>query len=192
MSEQIGVSLDSDDGEPPSSGRVYRENYETGELYDARLSEYMAVKSLTAAADAILEEYGDVVDNNGTIRARADGACLLRTIVHGTADWSLPVDYYETEEPDEQIVRYSYAFWTNEQDCRTWEDTSEQLSWCYHEHRHEPAEDVEQRLREAFPTIDEEASAELESIASMLQVSKRMWSILLWGRAKRSTIVDRR
>lgn len=192
MSEQTGVNFDSDDGEPPSSGRVYRENYETGELYDARLSEYMAVKSLTAAADAILEEYGDVADGGGTMRARKDGGCLLRTPLDGKADWSLPAGCDDAAVTDGRTVRYCYAFWTNEQDCRTWEDNSEQLSWCYYEHRHEPAEAVEQRLREVFPLVDETVTSEVASIASMLQASKRMWDILLRGRTKRSTIVDRR
>lgn len=49
--------------------------------------------------------------------------------------------------------------------CRVWMDTSEQVNWCFNEERHEPAADVRKNLETAFLPIAMNGSYQLGRIS---------------------------
>lgn len=160
MSNELSAGATAlDDGEPPSPRGVYNENYQTGEIYDSQMSERMRVQSLVHVANAILQEYGYRADEKA--QARYGAAHLLRTpIAHG-ADLTVP--FTQLADSPEQATRYSYSFWTNESNCRSWTDESWHVSWCAAEQRYEPPEEVEERLRREF-NFTEQPAPELLSM----------------------------
>lgn len=157
MSETIFEG--QDDEEPPSPSSIYRENHQTGEVYDGRLSEYyealQPIQHLCRAADTIIEQYMsaeakaeremyqqyDIKEFSDEVR---HGEVLLRRV-----NGLLCHDYdCNVEVPAYFLINEATGY------CRSWTNHDPQVSWCFDEQRHEPPAEVAEKLQTAFPQME--------------------------------------
>lgn len=155
MSEREVFEL-NDDGEPPSitdksvdafhiSEHWPRVNYETGETYDARFSEYIAIRALTADAEVLIRESGvlygdDHIDSDVSV-IKEHTRLRRRTSI-----------WFDQDQEGQKVPVKSYAYFYSEQlpdgktYIRSWDDTSIAIHRSVEDHVVESVENIHNRM----------------------------------------------